>query len=118
MRYLVDVFKHYLDLVLKFNVFFYAATGAFMSFYLTKTEIANMRYSLVFMAALSVGFACFFGYAATRVTALRQEISRMIVGLGLNVLPEMHVLTFALSVTAILLGLVTGGFLLIFFHGL
>ncbi len=56
----VDVFKHYLDLVLKFNIFYYAATGAFMSFYLSHNTLFAMRYSLLFMATLSLGFAVFF----------------------------------------------------------
>ncbi len=113
---LVDVFQHYLDLVLKFNVFYYAATGAFMSFYLTHGAIFAMRYALVFMAALSLGFAFFFAVASTKVRHIRSEISTMIVRLRLGVLPEMHILTLALRLTSFLLAMIGVGLLAISFR--
>jgi hypothetical protein len=44
----VGLYKGYLDLLLKFNVFYYAATGALISYYFSKPDIPWMKYSLGF----------------------------------------------------------------------
>lgn len=46
----VGLFKEYLNLVLKVNGFYYVATGALVSFYLSKPQVPWMKYSLAFPA--------------------------------------------------------------------
>jgi len=58
----VDLYKQYLDLTVKFDAFYYIATGAILSFYFTRTkdELAthpDIRLSLLFPIAMSLSFA-------------------------------------------------------------
>lgn len=113
----VDLYKHYLDLALKFNAFYYAATGAFLSFYLTRPTIGKLKYSLFFMIALSAGIVALFVYGACRNRASRTEIVDITQALRLRVFPELHVLTFLLVLSATLICLVGLGFVALFFVG-
>jgi len=60
----VGLYKHYLELVLKFNVFYYAATGAILSYFFSKTDVPLIKYSLLFPIIMSLGFAILFIYGA------------------------------------------------------
>jgi len=42
----MDLYKHYLEMTLKFNVFYYAVTGAVLSFYFSNAANANCIYVL------------------------------------------------------------------------
>jgi len=54
---LIGLFKHYMELLFKFNIAFYAITGAILSYYLTHTEARVLRFALL----LPVAFAFLFG---------------------------------------------------------
>jgi hypothetical protein len=43
----VKLYKGYLELVLKFNLFFYAVTAAELSYCLSKPELPMMRYGIL-----------------------------------------------------------------------
>ncbi|MFL6212083.1 MAG: hypothetical protein ACJ74W_24770 [Pyrinomonadaceae bacterium] len=58
-----DLYKHYLELILKFNAFYYAVTGAIISFYFTKSDIPLIKYALLFPILMSVVFGVLFGFA-------------------------------------------------------
>lgn len=125
----VGLFKHFLDLVLKFNVFYYAVSGAVFSFYFSRLPNLTARPStplvaaLAFVVLMSLGFGTFFGYAATRVKDLGrptknyqarlEELARPDLA-EFNPTPEIKVLTVATCVTAGLLfaiALLTLGYL-------
>ena len=42
----VDLYKHYLDMTLKFNTFYYAITGGIVSFYFSRADLPLMIWSL------------------------------------------------------------------------
>jgi hypothetical protein len=69
----LDLYKHYLELALKFNIFYYAVTGAVLSFYFSNAaDVGMKRYLLlVFPVLLSFGFGGFFIYAASLVKFTR-----------------------------------------------
>jgi hypothetical protein len=98
----VDLVKHYLDLVIKFNVFYYAVTGALLSYYFTnfKTETL-VRWSLmlpIFMSLLFGGLFLGASRALPRVDTELGHISRL-----LNfVKPEVSILRYALVASGIL----------------
>ncbi|SRR6266481_4067590 len=98
----VDLVKHYLDLVIKFNVFYYAVTGALLSYYFTnfKTETL-VRWSLmlpIFMSVLFGGLFLGASRALPRVDTELGHISRL-----LNfVKPEVSILRYALVASGIL----------------
>jgi len=70
----VSLYKEYLKLLLEFNVFYYAATGALLSYFFSKPEIPWMKYSLLFPVLMSGAFAGLFIYGATQITVVRDEL--------------------------------------------
>ena len=58
----MELYKQYLELVLKFNIFYYAVTGAVLSFYFTNNaDVGAPRYLLLlFPMLMSLGFGVFF----------------------------------------------------------
>jgi hypothetical protein len=56
----VGLYKEYLNLLLRFNVFYYAATGAMLSYYFSKPEVPWMKYSLCAMSSsmCAINLAC------------------------------------------------------------
>jgi hypothetical protein len=98
----IDLYKHYLELVVKFNVFYYAVTGAIVSFYFSKTDVPLIKYSLLFPIVLSLGFGGFFIYAASLMSPIRDEIFSIRDELGLYSAPEVRVLSVVLCISAIM----------------
>lgn len=103
-----ELYQHYLELVLKFNVFYYAVTGGILSFYFSnKADVGMPRYGLLlFPVAMSVGFGGLFLYGATLVKVSRKDVLDISRALGLRVFPEMRVLTVLLVVSGVLFFLV------------
>lgn len=113
----VDLYKHYLDLVVKFNLFYYAVTGAILSFYFSKPEIPMLKYSLLFPILLSVGFGGFFFYGARLVGVVRRELFQIRDILGFYAAPEFKVLSVLLQLSACLFFFVAICLLYLFFSG-
>jgi len=99
----VRLYKGYLDLLLKFNVFYYAATGALISYYFSKPDIPWMKYSLGFPVLMSFGFAGLFLYGASQTHVVRQELFDIRDKLGLDTAPEYKVLAIFLWISAALI---------------
>jgi hypothetical protein len=107
---LVDLYKHYLDVALKFNAFYYFITGAILSYYFAESSRnPMMRWSLLFPIFMSVAFALFFFYAATLHSNARKEVARVAQILGLQVWPDVGVLNKVLVIFAVLYLLVASG---------
>lgn len=104
----VDLYKHYLELVLKFNVFYYAATGAILSFFFSKTGVGLIKYSLLFPIMMSVAFGILFIYGAFTLRITRQDVFDIRDKLGLETAPEFNVLKWLLVLSAILMFGVAG----------
>lgn len=105
----IDLYKHYLDLIIKFNIFYYVVTGGIISFYFSKLEIPLIKYSLLFPLLMSVGFSIIFIYGASMMGVIREDIFNIRDELGLETAPELNVLTFVLVVSAILFMIVAIG---------
>lgn len=105
----VDLYKFYMDLVIKINVFYYAVTGAILSYYFSHLEVANIRFSLLLPILMSVAFAGFFVYGAVLMRALRQEVFDIRDALGLKVAPELQVLSVLLYIFAVVFSFVAIG---------
>ena len=110
----VELYKKYLELVLKFNIFYYAATGALISYYFSKSDIALMKYALLLPVLMSLGFAALFFYGAWAQAVSREEIFNLRDALGLETAPETRVLQVLLCISAFLM-LVVGIVILVFF---
>src|SRR5688572_22433607 len=98
----IELYKHYLELVLKFNIFYYAATGAIVSFYFSQSDVSALRYSLWFPIAMSFAYAAFFIYGAFLIEITRREVFAIRNALGLRSAPEFRVLTAMLGGSAFL----------------
>jgi hypothetical protein len=114
----VELYKHYLELVLKFNIFYYAVTGAVLSFYFTNNvNVGVPRYLLLlFPVLMSLGFAVFFIWAGTLVKYTRADVINIAQALGLQVFPEMRVLAALLGLSGGLFIVVALGMLAIVCH--
>ena len=87
---LVDFVKHGLDLILKLNVFYYAATGAIVSFYLSRPEAAKptVRFALLLPLIMGVGCVMMSGIAAWTAPKGSREVKRIADLLGFEAYPE------------------------------
>jgi len=110
----IDLYRGYLDLVLKFNLFFYAVTGAILSFYFVHRMDPLIKYSLLLQLAMSIVFAFFFGYCALIMRHARDEIFSIRDSLGLSVAPETKVLIIVLRIFTVLLTVVSIYLILLF----
>lgn len=99
----VDLYKNYLDLVLKFNIFYYASTGAILSFYFSKTDVSLIKFSLLFPIMASVCFGVLFIYGASALRVTRQEMFDIRDKLDLDTAPEFNVLSGLLLASALLM---------------
>lgn len=112
----VDLYKHYLKIAIDFNVFYYAITGAILSYYLTHSEIDLIKYSLLLPLLMSVLFAGFFIYGARLMAETRDEIFSIRDKLEFETAPEVQVLAALLWIFSILMSVVAVAILyLIFF---
>lgn len=103
----VDLYKHYLKLVIEMNVFYYAITGAIVSYYFAhRTEEPEIRFALMLPILMSVLLAGFFIYGSIMNRYSRDEMFRIRDALGLRVAPEFAVLGWLLIIFAALMGLV------------
>lgn len=101
----VELYKFYMDLALKFNIFYYAVTGAILSFYFAQNgdgavpvPDSNIKYSLLLPILMSVAFAGFFIYGACLMRHLREEVFAIGDELGLAVTPDLRVLSVLLFI--------------------
>ena len=111
----VDLYKHYLDLVIKFNVFYYAVTGGILSFYFSKIDVTFIRYSLLFPILLSFGISAFFFYGASLVKVMREDIVLIGKALRLYSFPEVKILAILLYLSASLFLFVAVCLVVLFF---
>lgn len=94
------LFEAYLDLVVKANAFYCAITGGILAFYATNRAEPAAKLALALPLAFSVGLGALAFYAVSRARVLRQEFDDIVVALGLNVLPEVRILSGLLLVSA------------------
>jgi hypothetical protein len=98
-----EAFKHYLKLAIELNVFYYAITGAIVSYYLAHSSVPLMRRALLLPFWMSVLFATLFGAGALLNIESRREIFRVRDALGLKGAPEFAVLSALLWILALLM---------------
>lgn len=74
----VDLFKHYLELTLKVNIFYYAITGAILSFYFSRPDPLVLRWALVFPFIMSVVLAIAACYGARLNEVTRTDVQDLV----------------------------------------
>jgi hypothetical protein len=91
-----ELYKFYIDAVIKINVFYYAVTGAILAFYLKSPSTPLLRFSLALPMALSFAIAVLFIYGAILNKHVRDEMISIRDALGLHTFPEVHLLSVLL----------------------
>ncbi len=115
----IDLYKHYLELLIKFNFFYYAITGAILSFYFAHKTIIFIQFTLLFPLIMSILFSVFFFYASSIAKNSSQVMIDVVRELGLKVSPELKILVILLRLFAVLFILISILLLLLFlFHKL
>ena len=99
---LVDIYKYYLDMTLRVNLFFYGITGAILTFYFANTNIDLIQYSLLLPIAMSLGFGGLFFYGSFLLNITRDDIFDLRDQLELDTAPDAMVLSLSLRVFGII----------------
>jgi hypothetical protein len=94
----IDLYKFYMDLLVKFNIFYYAVTGGIVSFYFSHIDIDKIGYSLLLPILMSICFSGFFIYGAYLMKYLREEVFEIGNKLNLKVAPDVGVLSVLLYI--------------------
>jgi hypothetical protein len=104
----VELYKFYMELIVKFNIFYYAVTGAIVSFFFANQSIPNIKYSLLLPIIMSIAFAVFFIYGAVLMRYLREDVFNIRDSLELQVAPDVGVLSVLLYMFSVIFLLVAG----------
>jgi hypothetical protein len=90
---LVDLYKHYLDIAWKASVWYYAITGAIVTYYLREAPEqppGPLPLVLLFLATVSVGFATLYVKAAGNFISMRDVLEEVAVRLHLPGRPHVE----------------------------
>ena len=94
---LVELYKFYMKLTIKINLFYYGITGAILSFYFTHPNTPVVVYAIGLPILMSVVLAGIFFYGACLMPVLRKDLFALRDRLGLDTAPDLGVLTIVLS---------------------
>ena len=99
----MDLYKHYLKLTIELNVFYFAITGALVSYYFVHQNEPLVQWSLVLPLVMSILFAALFIYGGIQQRILRQEVFRIRDALSFQVVPDLLVLSVLLYIFSTLM---------------
>ena len=86
---------------MKINAFHFAISGAIVSFYFANRDSPEIQWSLLLPATLSFCLVVLFAYGAYTNLTTRNDVFKLRDKLGLDVAPELLILTVFLSVFCI-----------------
>jgi hypothetical protein len=108
---LTEVTKHGIELLLKTNIFYFAVTGAMLSFYVTRSNPSDLiaRLSLLLPVVMGLAFAGGFLAHAQTVWKPRNEIVKLTSALHIESFLDPATLRLWLRVSAVLYVLIVLG---------
>jgi len=112
----VDLYKFYLDLAVKINVFYYAVTGAILTYYFQHSSDRLSRFALLLPIVFSLAISGIFGYGSLLLGVVRTELFRIRDQLELDTAPDVMVLIVFLRVFGAILVLVGVALIVLFFR--
>ncbi|HEV7903720.1 MAG TPA: hypothetical protein VGO96_07765 [Pyrinomonadaceae bacterium] len=93
----VDLFKYYLDLVLRTNLAVFAITGGILTFYFkNREENAHMKKALLLPFFVSLALAGFYFYCACLWLNISGTVNSLRENLGIIATPYVHILSVLL----------------------
>jgi len=102
----VDLYKFYMELTVKLNLFYYGITGAILSFYFSHPASPFVALALGLPLLMSIMLAGIFFYGASLVPVLREDQFALRDKLGLAAAPDLGILTITLRGSGTLFGVV------------
>lgn len=102
---MVDIYKFHFEIVLKFIIFYYAITGAVLSYIFSQPNSGFMRFGLVLPIFMGIALGLFALFGAVEVDPLKKDITRVTEQLHLKPFPSERLLdrlALMLSVTSVL----------------
>ena len=114
----VDLYKFYLDLTVKVNVFYYAITGAILTYYFQHAVDKSIaRFALLLPIVFSIAIGGIFFYGAHLLSVTREELFAIRDRLDLETAPEIGVLAVFLRSFGTIMVLTGLGLAVFFFVG-
>src|SRR5258707_11739929 len=86
---LVDLYKHWLELILKYNGAYYLLTGAMVSYALGQRD-PFIRVSLVLPIIIGIGLIMYARGCMSIMSAVEKEMVRLKEKLGVGITPEVR----------------------------
>jgi hypothetical protein len=100
----IELYKFYLDLSFKAFGFYYAVTGAILSFYFAHEADSRIKLALLLPIAMSVSLGGLFIYGGRILGKVRDEVFAIASKLQLETGPDLRVLSVTLYVFATVIG--------------
>jgi hypothetical protein len=108
----IDMLKFWFDSAIKLNTFYYAVTGAILSFYFAHRSPQTRLLPL--LPGLLVGaLAAFSAWGGAKTETMRTDLKSAAEALGLLTWPEIHALKYFLWISAAVGGIISVGCILL-----
>jgi hypothetical protein len=114
---LVDLYKHWLELILRYNAAYYLITGAMVSYALGQRD-PLVRASLVLPIVIGIGLILYARGCMSIMTAVEIEMVRLKGKLGVGITPEVHYVRSLLNWSSLFFGITVVGLILALFSPL
>jgi hypothetical protein len=114
----IDLYKHYMDIVLKANAFFYFVAGSILSFYFLNYDKPFVRYALLLPVFISFVLGVIFFYGASRWQRVVRMIREGAESLELVKAPDIQLLFILLRISSAIFFVVGGSMLALFLRPL
>src|SRR5437667_9500969 len=88
----VDLYKFYLELVVKVNAFYYAITGAILAYYFQHSMERLSRFAVLLPILFSLALSAIFIYVSSLLGVIRSVLFKIRHALGLDTERERTVL--------------------------
>jgi len=106
----IDLYKKYMDIVLKINLFYYGITGALLSFYFSQNGNNSLiEYSLIMPILFGIGFAIIFIFGVITLAVSIEDIELIVEELDMSHYVRIDVLLYLLKGSVGLMALSTLG---------
>jgi len=113
----IDLYKFYIDMIIKMLVWYYAITGGILSFYFTRTKMPLARWALLLPCIVSFAILILFLWGATQWRPVRDNALALAMRLQLTDYFELRALELLLRGSAALLGTTGSVMLYLLVHG-
>ena len=98
----IELYKFYLTTIIKMNIFYYAITGAILSFYFIHSSVQYLIFSLFLPIIFSIGLIIVFLRSIPKIIKMDKTVSQIAGGLKLDTYPEMLTLKYIVILFPIL----------------